>query len=201
MMENLDNQIGIILDRLESLGISDNTIVMFTSDNGPHKEGGHDPRFWNSSGNLRGHKRDMHEGGIRTPMLVRWPAVVAKNKTTDHLSAFWDVLPTMCEILDQPVPDQNDGISFLPTLKGNEDQPRHDYLYWEFCKGTNQEIYSQAVRMGQWKAYLQKKQKMEIYDLENDPYEENNLASQRPELVSKMVEIIKEAHTPLSSQR
>ncbi|MEC5128219.1 arylsulfatase [Verrucomicrobiales bacterium BCK34] len=200
MMENLDNQIGTILDRLESLGISDNTIVMFTSDNGPHKEGGHDPRFWNSSGNLRGHKRDMHEGGIRTPMLVRWPAVVAKNKTTDHLSAFWDVLPTMCEILDQPVPDQNDGISFLPTLKGNEDQPRHDYLYWEFCKGTNQEIYSQAVRMGQWKAYLQKKQKMEIYDLENDPYEENNLASQRPELVSKMEEIIKEAHTPLSSQ-
>ncbi len=200
MMENLDNQIGTILDRLEKLGIADNTIVIFTSDNGPHKEGGHDPRYWNSSGGLRGHKRDMHEGGIRTPMLVRWPAVIPENQTTDHLSAFQDVLPTMCEILGQPVPEQNDGISFLPTLKGTGDQIQHDYLYWEFCKGANQEIYSQAVRMGKWKAYLQKNRKMEIYDLDRDPFEQKNLASKLPDMVAKMTEIIEEAHTPLPSQ-
>ncbi|MDF1739649.1 MAG: arylsulfatase [Verrucomicrobiales bacterium] len=201
MMENLDNQIGTILDRLDQLGIADNTIIMFTSDNGPHKEGGHDPQFWNSSGSLRGHKRDMHEGGIRAPMLVRWPAAVAEGRTSNHISAFWDVLPTMCEIIGQPIPEQNDGISFLPTLKGAKDQAKHDYLYWEFCKGTEQKIYSQAVRMGKWKAYLQQKQKMELYDLDEDPYEENNLASTLPDVIAEMEEIIKEAHTPLPSQK
>ncbi|MDF1813573.1 MAG: arylsulfatase [Verrucomicrobiales bacterium] len=198
MMENLDREIGRILDQLEKLGIEKDTIVMFASDNGAHREGGHDPTFWNSSGDLRGHKRDMHEGGIRSPMLVRWPGVVAPNQTSDHISAFWDILPTMCELTGQPVPNQNDGISFLPLLKGNRDaQKSHNYLYWEFCKGPQQKIYSQAVRKGKWKAYLQQKKPMELYDLEADPYETNDLAASMPEMVSEMRAIIRDAHTPL----
>lgn len=200
MMENLDDQVGEILDELKALGIDDNTLVIFTSDNGAHKEGGHQPKFWNSSGSLRGMKRDMHEGGIRTPMLARWPGVVPAGKTSGHLSAFWDVLPTMSELIGQPVPEGSDGISFLPTLKGEASQKNHEYLYWEFCKGAQQEIYSQAVRKGKWKAYLQLNKKMEIFDLEADPYEKVNLASKKPELVTEMKRIIAEAHHPLPSQ-
>ncbi|MDB4387750.1 arylsulfatase [Akkermansiaceae bacterium] len=200
MMENLDNQVGEILAELKTLGIDDNTLVIFTSDNGAHKEGGHDPDFWNSTGSLRGMKRDMHEGGIRTPMLARWPGVVPAGKTSDHLSAFWDVLPTMSELIGQPTPEGSDGISFLSTLKGKSGQKEHDYLYWEFCKGGTQKIYSQVVRKGKWKAYLQVKKPMEIFDLEADPFEKNDLAKKKPDLVKEMQGIIKAAHHPLPSQ-
>jgi arylsulfatase A-like enzyme len=202
MMENLDNQVGEILALLKKHGIDDNTLVIFTSDNGAHKEGGHDPTFWNSTGSLRGHKRDMHEGGIRVPMLARWPGVVPAGRDCDHLSAFWDVMPTMCAILGQPAPSQSGGISFLPALRGDSDkQQTHKYLYWEFCKGTDQKIFSQAVRRGKWKAYLEGKKAMELFNLELDPHETNNLADKMPELVSEMKAIIKEAHTPLPGQR
>jgi arylsulfatase A-like enzyme len=202
MMENLDNEVGAILNLLEDLGVDDNTIIMFASDNGAHKEGGHDPNFWNSTGSLRGMKRDMHEGGIRTPMLVRWPNVVAPGKTTDHPSAFWDIMPTMAELVGQPLPAQADGISFLPTLKGqNAQQKKHDYLYWEFTKGPDQVIFSQAVRKGKWKAYRQAGKKMEIYNLDKDPYEQNDLATKMPKIVADMKAIIQEAHVPLPSQK
>jgi arylsulfatase A-like enzyme len=209
MIENLDNQVGEMLTKLKELGIDNNTLVIFTSDNGAHLEGGHDPKFWNSTANLRGHKRDMHEGGIRTPMLARWPGTIPANATTGHLSAFWDVLPTMCEVIGQPVPPQNDGLSFLPSLEGNKEaQKAHPYLYWEFCVGQNQQIYSQAVRKGKWKAYQgvakrgkKELQAMEIYNLETDPYETKDLAKDKPELVAEMRAIIKEAHTPLPSQQ
>tara|TARA_R110002096_G_scaffold187584_1_gene367060 strand:+ start:1263 stop:2642 length:1380 start_codon:yes stop_codon:yes gene_type:complete len=200
MIENLDNQVGHILDMLEELGIDDNTLVMFTSDNGAHKEGGHDPEFWNSSGSLRGHKRDMHEGGIRTPMLARWPGTIKPGTTTNHLSCFQDILPTAAELVGQPAPQDIDGISFVATLKGDT-QNAHEYLYWEFCKGNDQTIYSQAVRQGKWKAYLQTKQKLELYNLKKDPYEENDLAASMPEMVDAMKKIIKEAHVPLSTQK
>lgn len=207
MMENLDNQIGDILALLKHYEIDDNTLVIFTSDNGAHREGGHNPDFWNSSGGLRGMKRDMHEGGIRTPMLARWPSVIKEGGSTDHLSAFWDVLPTMCELISQPVPEKSDGISFLPLLKGQHDQQKkHDYLYWEFCKNNDQKIFSQAVRQGKWKAYRQVHKKkgmlpLEIFNLETDPFEKNDLAKEMPEMVAKMKAIIKEAHTPLASQK
>ena len=209
MIENLDNQIGEMLAKLKELGIDDNTLVIFTSDNGAHLEGGHDPKFWNSTAGLRGHKRDMHEGGIRTPMLARWPSTIPANTTTGHLSAFWDVLPTICEIIAQPVPPQNDGISFLPTLKGDQNaQKAHPYLYWEFCINDNQQIFSQAVRKGKWKAYQgvakrgkKEMQPMEIYNLETDPYETKDLAKEMPELVAEMKASIKEAHTPIPSQQ
>ena len=174
---------------------------MFSSDNGAHKEGGHDPAFWNSTGNLRGYKRDMHEGGIRTPMLARWPGVIAAGKTTDHLSSFQDVLPTMAELLKQTVPPQVDGLSFLPTLKGNQkSQQQHDYLYWEFCKGSQQKIDTQAVRMGDWKAFRKAGQQTELFNLESDPYEKKNLSNSNPEIVSQMEQFMSEAHEPLPEQ-
>ncbi|MDF1849231.1 MAG: arylsulfatase [Verrucomicrobiales bacterium] len=201
MMENFDNQVGRILAQLEELGIDENTVVMFTSDNGAHKEGGHDPKFWRSSGGLRGHKRDMHEGGIRAPMLARWPGTIAAGTTTDHISSFQDVLPTVAELLGQGIPEQNDGISFLATLQGKtEEQKQHDYLYWEFCQGADQKIHSQAVRKENWKAFRQRGKKLELYDLAKDPFEKNDLASLFPDEVKAMVERMEEAHTPLTKQ-
>lgn len=198
MMENLDNQVGDILNLLDNLGIAENTIVMFTSDNGAHKEGGHDPKFWNSSGNLRGHKRDMHEGGIRAPFLVKWDGVIEPGRTSDHISSFQDILPTVCELIGEPVPEQNDGISFLPTLRGEiKKQKQHDFLYWEFCKGPQQEIFSQAVRKGNWKAYREKNKKLNLYDLSQDPYETKDLAKTLPDKAAMMEAHMKEAHSPL----
>ncbi len=200
MMEVLDTDVGDILNLLVDLGIDDNTLVMFSSDNGAHKEGGHDPLFWNSTGSLRGHKRDMHEGGIRTPMLARWPAEIKPGRKTEHLSAFWDIVPTMAEIIDQPVPQQADGISFLPTLSGKKRQKDHEFLYWEFTKGDSQTIFSQSVRSGKWKLYKQVKQPIELFDLDKDPYEQNDLAEKYPEIVERMEGFIKQAHVPLPSQ-
>ena len=206
MMENLDNQVGEILALLDRHQMTDNTLVIFTSDNGAHREGGHRPEFWNSTGGLRGMKRDMHEGGIRTPMLARWPAVITAGSTSDHLSAFWDILPTMSKILGQAIPSQADGISFLPTLKGEATrQQQHDFLYFEFCRGSKQALFSQALRKGKWKAYRQKKKDggmtpLELYDLEKDPFEKNNLADEKPDMVKAMLAHIQEARTPLPSQ-
>ncbi len=200
MMEHLDNEVGAILTLLQELKVDENTLVMFASDNGAHKEGGHNPDFWNSSGSLRGHKRDMHEGGIRTPMLARWPGVIAQGTTTAHISGFQDVLPTICELIGQPVPRQNDGISFLPTLRGDRAQKPHRYLYFEFCKGPKQKIFSQAVRMGNWKAYRQAGKPLELFNLAQDPFEKRDLAGSKPDLVAKMEAVIKEAHRPLPTQ-
>lgn len=202
MMENLDLEVGRILDLLAELDIDENTVVMFASDNGAHKEGGHDPNFWNSTGSLRGHKRDMHEGGIRTPMLIRWPGVVEAGRTTDHLSGFQDVLPTMAELVGQTAPKRIDGLSFLPTIKGNaRQQKQHEYLYIEFCKGNDQQIYSQAVRQGDWKAYRQVKQSLQLFNLVDDPYEQNDLAKEKPEVAKRMARYMDEAHEPLPSQK
>ncbi|MCA9079940.1 MAG: arylsulfatase [Planctomycetaceae bacterium] len=202
MMENLDNEIGALLELLDELKIADNTLIMFASDNGAHKEGGHDPGFWNSTGGLRGYKRDMHEGGIRTPMLARWPGVIKPGTQTEHLSCFQDVLPTICELVGQSVPPQVDGISFLPTLRGHDaQQSRHEYLYWEFCTGNDQKIASQAVRFDQWKGFRKRGQQLELFDLSQDPFEKSNLANAHPEVVARMAEIMRAAHTPLPSQK
>lgn len=199
MMENLDNEVGELLAVIEELGIDRNTVVMFASDNGAHKEGGHDPNYWNSTGGLRGHKRDMHEGGIRSPFVVRWPDVVQAGTTTDHLSGFQDMLPTVAELVGQPVPTGRDGISFVPTLRGDADsQDEHDYLYFEFCSGQKQSIVSRAVRKGDWKAFVKKDGPVELYDLANDPYETKDIAKTHSQVTEKMKSIMKQAHTPLS---
>ncbi len=197
MMTALDHGIGRVLKSLEKYGIEENTIVLLSSDNGPHREGGHMPDYFNSNGGLRGHKRDLYEGGIRCPLLVRWPGKVKAGSTSDHISAHWDLFPTFCELAGTETPRNLDGISFLPTLLGKK-QEQHEYLYWEFFEGGGK----RAVRIGKWKAVqnqLTRKGQnasVEIYDLTTDRAEQNNLATRKPELIARARNIFKQAHTP-----
>lgn len=195
MITRLDNQIGELMSQLKDLGIDDNTIVIFTSDNGPHLEGGIHPDDFNSNGALRGMKRDLYEGGIRVPMIARWPGKIKSGTESSHISAFWDVLPTFAEIAKIEAPDNIDGISFLPALLGQESQKIHENLYWEFhAQGGKQ-----AVRKGKWKAvrlnyYDNAKTVVELYDLEDDPGESKDLALKYPEIVLEMIRIMDEEH-------
>lgn len=192
MIEHLDNQIGELLAKVKALGIDDNTLIVFTSDNGAHLAGGHNPKFWNSNGNFRGHKRDLYEGGIRTPMLARWPGKIKAGSTSQHISAFWDVLPTMAKLIGQDIPPQTDGISMLPTLTGNGSQQQHDHLYWRFKMGDK--ITSQAVRMGDWKivqifpwrANKIATGKIKLFNLAKDISETTDLAEKYPNIVKKV---------------
>jgi arylsulfatase A-like enzyme len=198
MVHILDNQVGEIMAKLEKLGIADNTIVMFTSDNGPHTEGGADPDYFNSNGPFKGTKRDLYEGGIRVPLIVKWPGHVAPNTRTDHVSAFWDVFPTFAGIADMELTPSLDGVSFLPTLLGEEkEQKENEYLYWEFHEKGGR----QAIRKGNWKAvkynvFNPSGSPIELYDLNSDVGEENNLAKDYPEIVAEMKLLFKEARTP-----
>ena len=196
MINYLDDEVGIILAKLKELNIADHTLIIFTSDNGPHMEGGADPEYFDSNGALRGFKRDLYEGGIRVPMIAWWPGKIKAGTTSNHISAFWDVMPTLAEIIGVSAPENIDGISFLPTLLGQEGQQKqHDYLYWEFHERKGR----QAVRKGDWKAvrYNAKigDRPTELYNLAEDIGEENNLAGQHPELVKEMEEIMKNART------
>jgi arylsulfatase A-like enzyme len=197
MMTMLDEGVGQLLDLLDELGIDENTLVMFSSDNGPHKEGGHVPDFFDSNGPLRGYKRDLSEGGIRAPMLARWPGRIAPGTETGHVSAHWDILPTVCELAGAEIPSGIDGISMVSTLLGEEDQEQHDYLYWEFYERGGKK----AARWGDWKAIQLDINKnpnapVAIYDLSKDIGEENDLAAVRPDLVKKAKEIFSDAHEP-----
>jgi len=197
MVYILDQQVGEILDKLDELGIAENTLVVFSSDNGPHLEGGADPDYFDSNGPLRGYKRDLYEGGIRVPTLMRWPGHIAAGSTTDHVSAFWDFMPTLAELTGAPLPEGTDGISFLPTLLAEGQQPAHDYLYWEFHERGGRI----AFRKGTWKAvkynYLKEPDApFELYDLQNDLGETRNLAAQHPELLAEFEALLKEARTP-----
>lgn len=200
MIEILDNQVGEIMEKVKELGIKNNTIIVFTSDNGPHREGGANPKFFNSNGDLRGFKRDLYEGGIRVPMLISWPSVIAPNTKTDHISAFWDIFPTFADISGSRIPENIDGISFLPTLTGKtEEQKQHEYLYWEFHEKGGR----QAVRKGNWKAVKYNVLKnpyasIKLFDLSKDIGENNNVAEQHPALVKEFEDIIKTARTPSS---
>ncbi|MAT31152.1 MAG: N-acetylgalactosamine-6-sulfatase [Roseibacillus sp.] len=197
MMTALDEGIGRILNTLERHQIDTNTIILLSSDNGPHKEGGHMPKYFNSNGGLRGFKRDLYEGGIRCPLLVRWPGKIKAGTTSDHISAHWDLFPTFCELAGTETPDDLDGISFLPALLGAE-QKQHEYLYWEFFEGGGK----RAVRIGKWKAVQNQVNRegqnasIEIYDLESDRAETRNLADQNTELITRVRNIFKRAHTP-----
>ncbi|WKN44880.1 arylsulfatase [Tunicatimonas pelagia] len=198
MVLALDNYLGQLLHQLDTLGLSDNTVVIFTSDNGAHNEGGHDYRYFNSNGPFREYKRSFHEGGLHAPMIVRWPGKVPPGSTTDHVSAFWDVLPTLCDVAGAPVPEGTDGISFLPTLLGQE-QPQHDYLYWEFNETVDfqKNQYKQAVRKGLWKGiYYIEQDAFELYDLSRDRGEDNNVAKQHPTVVAELRQIMQIAHEP-----
>ena len=196
MVQRMDVHVGQIMSKLKDLGIDNNTIIMFTSDNGPHLEGGADPDFFNSNGNLRGFKRDLYEGGIRVPFIVNWPSWIKPGRVSDHISAFWDVLPTVAELAGAEVP-QSDGVSFLPTLMGEDDQETHDFLYWEFVERGGK----QAIRKGDWKAVRLDVTKnpdapIELYNLKDDPSENNDLADQHPEIVEEMERLMAESHEP-----
>ncbi len=199
MVTLIDKQVGEVIAKLKELGLDKNTIVMFSSDNGPHLEGGGDPDYFNSNGPLKGYKRDLYEGGIRVPMIAWWPGKITPGSTTNHISAFWDVMPTFAELAGIAPPDNIQGISFLPSLLGKEGQKEHDYLYWEF----HEQGGKQAVRMGKWKGVklnastdsLNQGQ-IELYDLSTDIGEENNLAAENPELVEKIRAVMKKEHVP-----
>lgn len=197
MVTRMDRHIGELMALLKQLGIDDNTIVSFTSDNGPHREGGHDPIFFDSNGPLKGHKRDLYEGGIRVPFLARWPGRIKPGTRCDHPTAMWDVLPTCMEIAGLETPAGLDGISYLPALLGQMDrQKSHEYLYWAFYERGGK----QAVRMGKWKGVRNNvgrapDSRLELYDLSEDIGEQVNVAADHPDLVRKLDGFMKAAYT------
>lgn len=201
MMTRLDQQVGQLLTLLQELDIDDKTLVMLSSDNGPHKEGGHQPDFFDSNGPLRGYKRDLYEGGIRTPLLARWPGKLEAGAVSHLISAHWDMLPTFCELAGAETPNGLDGISIVPTLLGHTDeQAQHEALYWEFSERGR----SQAARVGNWKGVRLDLKKhpdapIELYDLSNDIGEEHNIADTHPEIVSKLKAVMQREHVESES--
>ncbi|MFT6917725.1 MAG: arylsulfatase A [Cognaticolwellia sp.] len=183
MISTLDTDIGKIMDKLSALGLSENTLVIFTSDNGPASEEGMDATYFNGSGPLRGIKRDLYEGGIRVPMVAHWPNKIAAGTKSDALTAMWDVLPTFAELAGVTPPENIDGISIVPTLFGQQQDTSKRVLYWEF---QYKKALRQAVRIGNWKAVRNdKKQEIELYNLANDLAEKNNIAAQHPRLIAQ----------------
>ncbi|MDA7527734.1 arylsulfatase [bacterium] len=194
MVSHMDRDVGRLFALLDELKLDEKTLVIFTSDNGPHQEGGHKHEFFNSNGPLKGFKRSMHEGGIRVPMIARWPGKVKPGTVSDLPSAFWDFLPTACEVANVEPPQNIDGISYLPTLLGNPDQKKHDYLFWASQEGET----SVGMRMEEWKLvkYRAKKSRNKkeadqpgdwrLYDLTKDIGEEKNISNENPEIVAKM---------------
>ena len=185
MVTRLDRDVGTLLAKIESLGLARDTLVLFTSDNGPHREGGHNPDFNDSNGPLRGIKRDLYEGGIRVPLIARWPGRIAAGSVSRQPVAFWDYLPTFAELAGATPPPGLDGISFLPTLLGRAAAQRaHEFLYWEFHEG---QATAQAVRMSHWKAVrLAPGRPLELYDLATDLGETKNVAAAQPDVVQRI---------------
>ncbi len=192
MITRMDRDIGRLFALLKKLGLDDDTIVFFTSDNGPHREGGNNPNFFDSNGPLRGIKRDLYEGGIRVPMLVRWPGKTKPGRVCDEPWAFWDFLPTACELAGVAPPKGIDGISIVPSIIGEAQRQRHEYLYWEFFEGA----YKQAVRIGRWKGVrFGTREPLELYDLSADIGETKNIAGEHPDIVKQIEQIMATART------
>jgi arylsulfatase A-like enzyme len=201
MISRLDAYVGEVFDKLKEKGLDENTIVIFTSDNGPHEEGGADPQFFGRDGKLRGLKRQCYEGGIRIPFIVRWPGKIAAGTTNDHQLAFYDLMPTFCDLTGvknyvkkytnrkKNGTDYFDGISFVPTLLGKDGQKEHDFLYWEF-----DETDQIGVRMGDWKLVVKKGTPL-LYNLATDIHEDHDIAAEHPDIVQKMIDIIHAQHT------
>ncbi|WP_372807092.1 arylsulfatase [Pontiella sp.] len=197
MITLLDDQVGEIVALTEKLGIADNTLIIFTTDNGAHQEGGADPDFFDSNGPFRGHKRDLYDGGVHVPMIAYWPGKIASGVTSDHISAFWDMVPTFTELAGVPAPANTDGLSMVPSLLGKGEQAEHPYLYWEFHERGGRI----AVRMGKWKGVRynvlkQPNAPMQLFDVSVDPGEQKNVAAQHPETVEQIQAIMKKARTP-----
>ncbi|MEM9161081.1 MAG: arylsulfatase [Verrucomicrobiota bacterium] len=194
MVNVLDDHVGGVLEELDRLGLRENTLVIFASDNGPHTVGGHNPDYFDSNGIYRGYKRDLYEGGIRVPMIASWPGTVESGAVTDHVSAFWDILPTAAELVGEPLEAEVDGVSMAPTLTGKGTQKGRDYLYWEFPSRGGRI----ALRQGNWKAVRYNVSKnpdapVQLFDLSKDPSEENNVAGKHPEVVERLAKLMAEA--------
>jgi arylsulfatase A len=198
MISHMDRAVGTVMDELKKLGLTDNTLVVFTSDNGPawDRLGGTDSAFFHSAGPLRAHKGSAYEGGIREPFIACWPGKIAPGGESDFIGSFEDVLPTLCELAGAKTTSKIDGISIVPTLLGKDKQPDHKYLYWEFS-GYDQQ---QAVRAGKWKIIRSGVDAgdppYELYDLSTDIGERSDVAKEHPEIVERLTKYAKEAHTP-----
>lgn len=191
MITRMDRDIGRLVDLLQTRGFDRRTLVMFISDNGPHQEGGADPAFFKSSGGLRGIKRDLYEGGIRVPMIARWPGTIPAGRVSDHPWAHWDVFPTLAELAGAAKPPRPDGLSMSRALRGQA-QPGHVFMYWEF----HERGFQQAGRMGSWKAVrLKKDAPLELYDLAKDPYEQRNVAADHPDVIARLEQRFADART------
>jgi arylsulfatase A-like enzyme len=191
MITRMDRDVGRLTDLLRARGVDSRTLVMFTSDNGPHREGGADPAFFRSSGPLRGIKRDLYEGGIRVPAVARWPGTIPAGRVSDHPWAHWDVLPTFAELAGARTPPGLDGLSMARALRG-EAQPTHEFFYWEF----HERGFQQAVRMGRWKAVrLKSGEPLELYDLQRDPAEAQDVSGANPAVVAKIEAYLASART------
>ncbi|NRA97858.1 MAG: sulfatase-like hydrolase/transferase, partial [Planctomycetes bacterium] len=197
MISDLDEHVGSVVGLLDALGLSERTLVIFSSDNGPtHDVGGVDTEFFNSAGPLRGRKGSVYEGGLRVPMIARWPGKVRAGSQSDHISGFQDLLPTLAELAERPVPKGVDGVSYLPTLLGKPGQEQHDHLVWEFFGYRGQ----QAVRAGRWKAVRQGlhggNTTVELYDLDRDLAEAHDIAAQHPEIVNRLTRVMESVRVP-----
>ncbi|QOV87340.1 arylsulfatase [Humisphaera borealis] len=199
MDSRMDMHIGNVMAKVKELGIDDRTLIIFTSDNGPHKEGGGNPDFHDSNGPVRGTKRDLTDGGIRVPFVARWQGKIAPGQVSNHIGSSVDMMATLADLAGAEAP-KTDGISIVPTLLGKpNEQKKHDYLYWEFHEGG----FGQAVRFGDWKAVRTSRgkargsaAKTELYQIVQDIGEERDVASAHPDIVAKAEKMMAEAHTP-----
>jgi arylsulfatase A-like enzyme len=199
MVTKLDADVGRLMQLLKALGLDDDTYVFFTSDNGPHKEGGADPVYFNSSGPLRGIKRDVYEGGIRVPMIVRAPGKVPAGRSSNEVWAFWDVMPTLCGLTGTAAPGNIDGLSFVPAILGKKQVQQHDHLFWQFNEGQ----LKQAVLQGNWKLVRfrekGKPEVLELYDISKDIAEQHNLSAQYPDRVKTLKALLQQSVTPAAN--
>ena len=196
MISLMDRDMGRLFDRLKQHGIDNNTVVFFTSDNGPHREGGYNPDPNDSNGPLRGIKRDLTEGGIRVPLIVRWPGQVPAGATSDHAGAFWDVMPTLANLAgaEDHVPDDIDGINFVAALRSKGQQLHHDFLFWAFYERGG----ARALRQEDWKIVQQPYHtNPRLYNLKDDLGETTDVAEKHPDLVKRLVALMDESYTPV----
>jgi arylsulfatase A-like enzyme len=199
MITRLDSYVGQVFERLKANGLDDNTLVLFTSDNGPHREGGNNPDFFRSHGDLRGIKRDLYEGGIRVPLIARWPGKIAAGATSTTIGYFPDFVPTLTEIARTKPAKPGDGVSFAPVLRGaSAASSETRSLYWEFYERGG----ARAVRQGNWKAVQKpwpggaKADNLELYDLTADLGETKNIAESHPDIVARLRAVLEKEHTP-----
>lgn len=196
MITHLDRDVGKIVELIKELGLKKNTLIIFTSDNGPYKGVDTPIEFFDSNGPLKGGKRNLYEGGIRIPFIAKWKDVIPEGTVNDHPIAFWDILPTFAELIDYPAQIKTDGISILPELRGKSSK-RHEYLYWDY--GHARKTYIQALKYGKYKGIntnVENTNYFELYDLEKDSGEMEDISGEHPELVRQIQSLMQQAHTP-----